>query len=76
MKPTPDELGIEVTDKHGAHACACMRRIGEIGVDAFLEEEMANPSSDDPDWPTFVVQWKIQREDNVARGWPATRARA
>jgi len=61
--PDPSELGIKIVDEIGWHACQCMRRLNEIGVDRFLLEEMASPTRSDSDWAEFIVHWASKRDN-------------
>jgi hypothetical protein len=70
--PDPAALGIKIVDEIGAHACSCMRRTNVLGVDRFLEEEMATPTRDDSAWAAFIVQWAGLRARNRERGLPVT----
>jgi hypothetical protein len=42
-------------DIFGQHAVALMKRTLEVGYDAAIAEELANPTWDDPDWCRMIV---------------------
>lgn len=51
----------ENTDPEREKAIRAMKRIVEIGIDAWLAEEIAAPSWTDPGWCRMVTAWAGQR---------------
>lgn len=53
------------THEYGAIVTKAMSRISEIGVNAWLAEEMQSPSSDDPQWCRVVIDITSKRAEKT-----------
>lgn len=51
----------EARNEYGLTACAAMKRITEVGLTAWFAEELATPSSTDPDWCRMVLSWYAEQ---------------